>query len=344
MGNKVDARAHRLNVSYVINRNTAKGVLPGMESKAGLGHHRGGWSRTGYTSSVKGSRERARLVKKVREVVGVGVDSSAWRGWSGTYRELRPVQLIRYSDRREVVVERYKIGEAKGARGVEGKGIEKGEGKRKEKVEAEAIEESQEVREEEAKVEEDLWMALDRGLSRVGMGVAWDLRRSIVKPPREGSSRMEKREEKREDAGRVTGRLRVHLLGMARTKPISYGVANGLAMYLEDVPNQVDAISRRKQVMEGLLSDSRGSMRLASDEGKKRTKAEEAFHSRYVTLPYGFERGFQGAFDGSRRTRGERIRGGKQKRGEMVSPVSYAKAHAKTKTGSVGVRVYFTYG
>jgi len=350
MGQKVHAVAHRLGSAYQIRSKKL------VDTKHGLGLHRGGWPTTRYRPTRKESRESLKEVERIRSAV------SEWLAYEETYVEISPCEVIRYSDRREIYVQVYGLG-----RGLVKKGGKARDDRKESKRASDSLESGKEeplLEMETAREErepdglgsgplqeggrEELQLGLERAVGRIGLSLPWSVMVGEVEAKPFASAAMTAREDGREDTSRVSGRRRAQLRGLARTTPVSPGLATARARYLEDLPSHKTVISQVKRLLDGMVAESRSPAgRLDGgemDEGESSLSPGHGGSDHlYTPLTYGFEVVFQGTFDGSRRTMKEVVAGGKRKRRSITTPVSYGRSHAKTKTGTRGVRVYVAY-
>ena len=356
MGQKVHAVAHRLGAGY---RLRSKSI---QDKKRGLGRHRGGWPTTRYLPTRKESREGWREVGRIRSAVAEWLDADE------TYIEVNPCQVVRYADRREIAVQVYGLGVGltpasskedigrgmgKGDEGGVAATTERGRATPKEEISLSTPDERGVGRGEgregrvpsrAALTRQELTLGLERAIGRIGLSLPWSLRVEEVQGDSFVSAPMRAREEAREDTSRVSGQRRARLMGLARTTPVSPGLATARARYLEEFPSHKTAMAQVKRVLEGMVAESRSpASRQEKEEGRERPVSHGGSDYVYTPLAYGFEVVFRGTFDGSRRTMQEVVAGGKRKRRSISTPVSYGRCHAKTKTGTRGVRVYVAY-
>jgi hypothetical protein len=139
----------------------------------------------------------------------------------------------------------------------------------------------------------------------------------------------ESRRDRVEDTSRVSGGNRRALFSAATMHhPVSFGLATMLAMGLEDVQSQADFLSRVGLGLEEIAKARRVDAHGLPVRGR---------------MKFGYEVEIHGTVDDSRRTTKQSMAHGKRMRNTVSTAVSYALVHAKTKTATRGVRVYFAY-
>ena len=326
MGRKIDPTAYRLNHPYT--------PAPGLsiQPKTGLGHHLGGWITTTYGNEKPSTHRASTLATRLRNLVEEWCSSRAYLPTAdGTYVLATPVYITTHQGMLTLDVQIIKVG--KGLRldlsALKAKTLTPSDASTPAATQtptplpqtSSSVPISAPTATPSVDIQTFFRHSLLRQRNLYLPTTLYTLNRT-TKAPLALPLDLASLPDVLDDMTRVSPDNLVALLYTARTSPRAHAVSRTVAIALEDATGQQQFRTKLQTVFTAL----------DALPGHER-----------ISRSCGYEIDVRGTIDGARRTMSTVIRGGKLSRGTVTVPTSHSETVAKTKTGTRGIKVLYSF-